>query len=65
MPTFFCPVQALYNLVLVASPLSEVNTKKYIDPIDDFGLYTFVQDLPWRKDWGSCFECELFGKLVP
>ena len=65
IPTFFGPVQTLCNLVPAASSLFDVNAKKYEKYQDEFGRNTFVQDLRWCKGWGSCFECGLFGKLVP
>ena len=44
-PTFFCLFQTFCNLVPGVSSLFDVNFKKYKDPGDEFGRYTFVQDL--------------------
>ena len=44
IPTFFCPVQTLWNLVAGASFLFHVHVKKQKHPGDEFEPYAFVQD---------------------
>ena len=60
---FFRLAQTLCNLVPEASSLFDVNAKKRRWR----GVWTLclLQDLPWRKGCGSCFECGLFGKSAP
>ena len=42
---FFCSIQTLCNLVPIALSLFDINVKKQKNLGDDFGPYTFIQDL--------------------
>ena len=56
IPTFFCPVQTLCNLVSRTSSLFGINAEKYEKYQHEFRPYAFIQDLRWHKGWGSCFN---------